>query len=82
MRAEIPLLIGFRTLPIPTAFVAHVLALKSRAEPAHCSPVGNHLFPVSRQRSEHGGIPRTAAGFVPDLSAYATKMRVSFVLAR
>jgi hypothetical protein len=51
MCTEIPPVIGFRTLSIPTGFVVHVLGLKSGAEPAHRPPVGNHLFsdrPFSR----------------------------------
>ena len=39
------------------------------------------MFPDSLRRAERGEIPRAAAGFVPDLSAYATKMHVSLVLA-
>jgi adenylate cyclase len=39
------------------------------------------VFPDSLRRAERGEIPRAAAGFVPDLSAYATKKCVSLVLA-
>ena len=38
MCTEIPPVIDFRTLSIPTGFVVHVLGLKSGAEPAHLPP--------------------------------------------
>jgi len=40
------------------------------------------MFPDGRRRAERAEIPRAAAGFVPGLSAYATKKCVSLVLAR
>ena len=40
------------------------------------------MFPGSRRRADGRGIPTADADFVLDLSAYATKTRVSLVLAQ
>jgi hypothetical protein len=59
----------------------YVLALGSGIKPARQSPVGNHLFPGSPPRAFLGGFPRAVPCSVPGLSAYATKMGVSLLLA-
>jgi hypothetical protein len=60
----------------------HVLTRGSGDKPAHPSPVEKHLFPGSSSIAVRGRIFRVAVRFVPVLSAYATKMRVSLVRAR
>lgn len=42
---------------------------------------GKHLFSVSTPSAVRSRILRVAAGFIPVLSAYAAKMRVSLVRA-
>jgi hypothetical protein len=67
---------------IPTGFVAHDFTPKPGSRPVPPSPVVKHLFavgPPSAVRSRTPGIP---VGFIPDLSAYAPKMRVPFGLGK